>query len=74
MFHELSLTLPRLKSYKKASSEPVNSDDVNFEGSLLEIYTEFVCFYARAIYFLKRHRHGRLSCFSYMFSVTKLKQ
>lgn len=54
MLDELSLTLPRLKSYER--TVPMNAD---LEDSLLEIYTEVICFYARMIHFFRSHRHGK---------------
>ena len=54
MLEELSLAFPRLKSYK-----PATSTDPDLDGSLLETYTEFICFYARAIHLFRRHKHGK---------------
>jgi hypothetical protein len=56
MLEELSLTLPRLKFYEKTM--PLNSE---LEASLLAVYQEVICFYARAIYFFRSHKHCR--CF-----------
>ncbi|PWY82922.1 TPR-like protein [Aspergillus heteromorphus CBS 117.55] len=55
MLEELSLTLPRLKSYEKAV--PMDKD---LEASLLSVYTEVICFYARAIHFFRSHKHSIL--------------
>ncbi|KAL3494998.1 hypothetical protein BJX62DRAFT_196648 [Aspergillus germanicus] len=52
MLEELSLTLPRLKFYEKTM--PLNSE---LEASLLAVYQEVICFYARAIYFFRSHKH-----------------
>lgn len=52
MLEELSLTLPRLKSYEK--SIPLNPE---LEASLLAVYQEIICFYARAIHFFRSHKH-----------------
>lgn len=54
MLEELSLTLPRLKSYEK--SVPM---DKELESSLLAVYTEVICFYARAIHFFRSHKHSK---------------
>ena len=52
MLEELSLKLPRFKTYEK--SLPV---DQALEAALLEVYTEVICFYARAIHFFRTHPH-----------------
>ncbi|PLB46258.1 TPR-like protein [Aspergillus steynii IBT 23096] len=52
MLEELSLTLPRLKFYEKTVSM-----DQELEASLLAVYTEVICFYARAIHFFRSHKH-----------------
>ncbi|KAL4949850.1 hypothetical protein BDW69DRAFT_67484 [Aspergillus filifer] len=52
MLKELSLTLSRLKFYEK--SLPLNSE---LEASLLAVYQEVICFYARAIHFFRSHKH-----------------
>jgi hypothetical protein len=57
MLEELSLTLPRLKFYKKTM--PLN---LELEASLLAVYQEVICFYARTIYFFCSHKHYR--CFT----------
>lgn len=56
MLEDLSLALPRLSSYKKTAPT-----DPDLDGSLLEIYTEFICFHARAIQLFRSHKHGKLS-------------
>jgi len=58
MLDELSLTLPRLKSYEK--TVPMDSE---LEGSVLEVYTEVICFYARTIHFFKIHKHSKPKTF-----------
>lgn len=52
MLEELSLTLPRLKLYEKSVSM-----DSEMETSLLAVYQEVICFYARAIHFFRSHKH-----------------
>ncbi|KAI9708927.1 MAG: hypothetical protein M1820_003621 [Bogoriella megaspora] len=52
MLEELSLTLPRLKVYE--DTLPMNRD---FESSLVDLYSEVICFYARAIQFFRSHPH-----------------
>lgn len=52
MLEELSLTLPRLKTYEKTL--PIDSA---LETALLDVYTEVICFYARSIHFLRTHPH-----------------
>lgn len=54
MLEELSLTLPRLKLYEKSVSM-----DSEMETSLLQVYQEVICFYARAIHFFRRHKHSK---------------
>ncbi|RAK81445.1 TPR-like protein [Aspergillus fijiensis CBS 313.89] len=55
MLEELSLTLPRLKAYEK--NVPMDSD---LEESLLTVYQEVICFYARAIHFFRCQKHAFL--------------
>lgn len=55
MIEELSLTLPRFKIYE--STLPV---DKALETALLDVYTEVICFYARAIHFFRTHPHTLL--------------
>lgn len=62
MLDELSLTLPRLKSYEK--TVPMGPD---LESSLLEIYTEVICFYARTIHFFKSHKHGNSTDCTFLY-------
>lgn len=50
MLEELSLTLPRLRTYE-ASLEM----DRTLEAALVDVYTEVICFYARCIYFFRSH-------------------
>jgi ATP-dependent Clp protease ATP-binding subunit ClpA len=52
MLEELSLTLPRFKAYE-------NSLLLSraLETALLDVYTEVICFYARAIRFFRSHPH-----------------
>lgn len=52
MLEELSFTLPRLKVYKKTL--PM---DRALETALLDVYTEVICFYARAIHFFRINPH-----------------
>ncbi|KAF2017327.1 TPR-like protein [Aaosphaeria arxii CBS 175.79] len=52
MLEELSLTLPRLRSYE--SSLEMNRI---LEAALVDVYTEVVCFYARCIHFFRSHPH-----------------
>ncbi|RFU25604.1 hypothetical protein B7463_g10737, partial [Scytalidium lignicola] len=52
MLEELSLTLPRFKSYEETL--PM---DRALEAALLDVYTEVICFYARAIHFFHSHPH-----------------
>lgn len=52
MLEELSLTLPRFKAYEKTL--PMNRD---LESALIDVYTEVICFYARAIHFFRTHPH-----------------
>lgn len=56
MLEELSLTLPRLKFYEKTVSM-----DSEMETTLLAVYQEVICFYARAIHFFRSHKHGECS-------------
>lgn len=55
MLEELSLTLPRLKTYE--STLPMNRE---LEAALVDVYTEVICFYARAIHFFRAHPHKLL--------------
>ncbi|KAJ9648289.1 hypothetical protein H2199_001142 [Coniosporium tulheliwenetii] len=52
MLEELSLTLPRFKTYEKTL--PMGKA---LETALLDVYTEVICFYARAIHFFRAHPH-----------------
>ncbi|KAL4735582.1 TPR-like protein [Aspergillus similis] len=52
MLEELSLTLPRLKSYEETM--PLSPE---LEASLLAVYQEVICFYARVINFFRSHKH-----------------
>lgn len=55
MLEELSLILPRFRSYEKTL--PL---DHAFEQALLNVYTEVICFYARTIRFLRMNPHNLL--------------
>ena len=55
MLEELSLTLPRFRYYEKS----LPMDDA-FETALVDVYTEVICFYARAIHFFRTNPHGLL--------------
>lgn len=55
MLEELSLTLPRLRAYENS---PLMSRPL--ETALLDVYTKIICFYARAIHFLRTHPHAFL--------------
>ncbi|KAI6784643.1 uncharacterized protein J7T54_006689 [Emericellopsis cladophorae] len=48
MLEELSLTLPRLQVYEQ--TVPLNR---SLQQALLDVYSEIICFYARAIHFLR---------------------
>lgn len=50
MLEEVSLTLPEFRSYEE--DLPMTKA---LESSLLELYTEIICFYARTIYFFKNN-------------------
>lgn len=52
MLEELSLTLPRFQVYEQTL--PLNRQ---LQQALLDVYCEIVCFYARAIYFLRSNPH-----------------
>lgn len=52
MLEEVSLTLPEFKSYEQ--TVPMTK---TLESSLMDLYTEIICFYARAIYFFRNHPH-----------------
>lgn len=52
MLEELSLTLPRLQVYEQTL--PLNPQ---LEQALLDVYCEIICFYARAIHFLRSNPH-----------------
>lgn len=56
MLEELSLTLPRLTFFEK--TVPLDSE---MEASLLNVYQEVICFYARAIHFFRSKKHGKSS-------------
>ena len=55
MLEELNLTLPRFRYYEK--SLPI---DESFETALADVYTEVICFYARAIHFYQSNPHALL--------------
>ena len=55
MLEELSLTLPRFRAYE--SILPMNRE---LETALIDVYTEVICFYARAIHFFRTHPHALL--------------
>lgn len=55
MLEELSLTLPRFRAYE--NTLPLNR---TLEAALLDVYTEVICFYARAIRFFRTHPHALL--------------
>ncbi|KAF2177994.1 TPR-like protein [Zopfia rhizophila CBS 207.26] len=50
MLEELSLTLPRLKTYETSLEM-----DRALEAALVDVYTEVICFYARCIHFFRSH-------------------
>lgn len=52
MLEELSLTLPRLQAYEQTL--PLNRQ---LQQALLDVYCEIICFYARAIHFLRSNPH-----------------
>ena len=52
MLEELSLTLPRFQVYEQTL--PVNRQ---LQQALLDVYCEIICFYARAIHFLRSNPH-----------------
>lgn len=52
MLEELSLTLPRFQVYEQTL--PLNHQ---LQQALLDVYCEIVCFYARAIHFLRSNPH-----------------
>lgn len=52
MLEELSFNLPEFRSYER--SLPMTPE---LESSLLELYTQIICFYARTIHFLRDHPH-----------------
>ncbi|RYC57267.1 hypothetical protein CHU98_g8943 [Xylaria longipes] len=52
MLEELSLTLPRFRVYE--DTLPMNRQ---LETALVDVYTEVICFYARAIHFFRDHPH-----------------
>ncbi|TRX96272.1 hypothetical protein FHL15_002996 [Xylaria flabelliformis] len=52
MLEELSLTLPRFRVYE--DTLPMNRQ---LETALIDVYTEIICFYARAIHFFRDHPH-----------------
>ena len=55
VLEELSLTLPRFRHYERTL--PL---DETFETALVDVYTEVICFYARAIHFYRTNPHGVL--------------
>ena len=62
MLEDLSLALPRFGAYEEIL--PMNS---SLEASLLDVYTEAICFYARAIYFLRNRPHCKLTLIDIKF-------
>ncbi|PHH92515.1 hypothetical protein CDD83_7012 [Cordyceps sp. RAO-2017] len=52
MLEELSLTLPRLQVYEQAL--PLNRQ---LQQALVDVYCEIICFYAKAIHFLRSNPH-----------------
>jgi hypothetical protein len=52
MLEELSRTLPRFRLYE--NTLPMNRE---LEAALIDVYTEVICFYARAIHFFRTHPH-----------------
>lgn len=52
MLEEISLTLPRFHIYEQAL--PLNRQ---IRQALFDVYSEIICFYARAIHFLRSHPH-----------------
>ncbi|KAJ8131983.1 hypothetical protein O1611_g1641 [Lasiodiplodia mahajangana] len=52
MIEELSLSLPRFQIYEQTL--PLNRQ---FQQTLVDAYTEIICFYARTIRFLRSHPH-----------------
>lgn len=52
MLEELSLTLPRFQMYE--STLPLNR---SMQSALVDVYSEVICFYARAIHFLRNNPH-----------------
>ena len=52
MLEELGLMLPRFKAYE--NTLPM---DKALETALLDVYSEVICFYARAIHFFRTHPH-----------------
>ena len=55
MLEELSLTLPRLRGYE--NTLPLSRA---LETALIDVYTDVMCFYARAIQFFRTHPHALL--------------
>ena len=55
MLEELSLTLPRFHRYE--STLPMTR---SFQTALVDVYTEVICFYARAIHFLRENPNAIL--------------
>lgn len=55
MLEELSLTLPRFQVYEETL--PLNR---SLEQSLVDVYTEIICFYARTIHFFRHNPHMAL--------------
>ncbi|TLD07289.1 hypothetical protein PgNI_10309 [Pyricularia grisea] len=52
MLEELSLTLPRFQVYERTL--PLNRQ---LQQALIDVYGEIICFYARAIHFLRSNPH-----------------
>ena len=55
MLEEVSASLPRLKAYENALPA-----DQPLQESLVDLYTEVICFYARAIHFFHKYSHAWL--------------
>ncbi|KAF2270743.1 hypothetical protein CC78DRAFT_564062 [Lojkania enalia] len=52
MLEELSLTLPRFRTYETSLEM-----DRALESALVDVYTEVICFYARCIHFFRSNPH-----------------
>ncbi|EWC47543.1 hypothetical protein DRE_03163 [Drechslerella stenobrocha 248] len=60
MLHDLSFSLPQSQWYRETT--PLETD---IENALIEVYTELLCFYARAIKFFRGNPHKALVSFSW---------